>query len=67
MVTPDPITNSSSWSTKAAASRKYTFNNLESGKKYWFKQSLIGVNKQYVESDAVSYVSQECPYASFIK
>jgi hypothetical protein len=58
MVTPDPVTDSSTWSSTVTTSRKHTFSNLESGKRYWFKQCMIGTNQQYVESDAVSYVSQ---------
>jgi hypothetical protein len=58
MVTPDPLTNDSAWTTNFATTRKFTFTKLESGKRYWFKQALIGIRKQYVESDAVSYISQ---------
>jgi hypothetical protein len=58
MITPDPLTNDSAWTTSFATTRKFTFTRLESGKRYWFKQALIGVRKQYAESDAVSYIAQ---------
>ena len=37
--------------------RRFVFDDRESGKRYWFKQGLIGINQQYVESDPVSYVA----------
>jgi hypothetical protein len=58
MVTADPITSSSSWKSIVTTSRKYTFTSLESGKKYWFKQCVVGSKEQYVESDPVSYIAQ---------
>jgi hypothetical protein len=58
MMTPDPLNDDSTWTTNFATTRKFTFTRLESGKRYWFKQALIGVRKQYVESDAVSYIAQ---------
>jgi hypothetical protein len=58
MVTPDPVTANSEWASYGNTRRRYTYNNLESGKRYWFKQAQIGVRSQYVESDAISFVTQ---------
>ncbi len=57
-MTMDPVTDNSTWTTKVTTNRTYSFTNLESGKRYWFKQSLVGTKDQCIESDAVSYVSQ---------
>jgi hypothetical protein len=57
MITADPA-QENSWKRNFTTGRRYTFTNLESGKRYWFKQAVIGVNKQYIESDAVSYIAQ---------
>ena len=54
----EPITNDTKWDSTITTNRKFTYANLESGKKYWFKQGVVGKRDQYVESDAVSYVAQ---------
>jgi hypothetical protein len=58
MITPDPLTPASEWNSTVSTSRRHTYNNLESGKRYWFKQGIVGVRSQYMESDAVSYIAQ---------
>ncbi|MDB5193143.1 MAG: hypothetical protein JWQ96_2706 [Segetibacter sp.] len=58
MITPDPLTSESVWRSVVTTSRKHTFTNLESGKRSWYKQALVGVKDQYVESDPVSYIAQ---------
>ena len=58
MRTPDPLTADSIWISVVTTNRKHTFTNLESGKRSWYKQALVGVKDQYVESDPVSYIAQ---------
>ncbi len=58
MIAPDPLTTDTKWATIVTTSTRYTFTNLISGQKYWGKQGYVGTKEQYVESDAVSYISQ---------
>ncbi|HEU5053034.1 MAG TPA: hypothetical protein VFT78_07965 [Hanamia sp.] len=56
--TPDPLTSSSSWNSFTSTFKEYTFTNLESAKKYWFRVIAVGVRDQVSVSDPVSRVVQ---------
>jgi|SRR5579875_2975917 len=49
--TPDPITENSEWVRQPTTLSKWTFKNLESGKRYWFMVAAMGVNEQVKESE----------------
>jgi len=56
--TADPLTAESVWTKIMTTTSKYTFTNLESGKKYWCRVAAIGPYNQIVYSDAVCRVVQ---------
>jgi len=51
--TEDPITPESEWVRQSSTRSKFTFKNLKSGKRYWFKVMAMGVNEQVQESEPV--------------
>lgn len=53
-ITPHPLTPDSEWEQFATSRTKYIFENLEQGKKYWFRVAAIGSNDQVATSSEVS-------------
>lgn len=53
-ITPHPLTPESEWESFASSRTKYIFENLEQGKKYWFRVAAIGSNDQVATSSEVS-------------
>lgn len=54
--TPDPLTIESKWESQLSTVTKNTFQDLNSGSRYWCRVAAIGVDEQMVFSDAVSRV-----------
>lgn len=57
MLSNDPGVESN-WKIFTSSKSKYFFDNLEGGKRYYFKYKLSGVRNQEVVSDVVSYIPQ---------
>ena len=57
MLSNDPAVDSN-WKIFTSSKSKYLFDNLEGGKRYYFKYKLSGVRNQEVVSDVVSYIPQ---------
>lgn len=55
--TTDPL-NANAWVGQTTTQSSFTFKSLESGKKYWCRVAVMGVNEQVVYSDAVSRIAQ---------
>jgi hypothetical protein len=59
-IAPDPLTKDTKWDSVSSGRTQHTFENLEQGKKYWFKVAAIGSYLQIAYSDEVSqYVMQK--------
>ena len=56
--TPDPLTDASVWQTKYVTTRYYTFEGLETAKKYWFRVAAIGSGDQIMYTDPIAMVIQ---------
>lgn len=56
--TPDPLTTSSVWTSFTSTQKEYTFTNLQSAKRYWYRIIAIGVRDQVSLSDPISRVAQ---------
>jgi hypothetical protein len=56
--TLDPLTEASQWNSEIDSVVKHTFNDLESGKKYWVRVVAYGNNEQESDSDPVSRIVQ---------
>ena len=56
--TQDPLTDNSNWASNNSTLVKFSFNNLEAGKKYWCRVAAYGRNEQVVYSNAVSRIVQ---------
>lgn len=56
--TPDPVTDASQWQTFTGTIRKCTFQNLQSGTRYWCRVAAIGPNGQIAYSDTVPRIVQ---------
>ena len=56
--TPDPITPNSIWTSETVTDQAFTFSNLQSVVKYWFRVTAVGLHKQKVVSPIVSRVIQ---------
>ena len=56
--TLDPVSNASIWTELATSTSSYTFEGLESGKKYWFKLKAVGRKNQLNVSNALSRIVQ---------
>lgn len=57
MLSNDP-TVETNWKIFTSSTSKFLFENLEGGKRYFFKYKLAGVRNQEVVSDVVSYIPQ---------
>jgi hypothetical protein len=57
--TADPITKNSNWISMPSSRTKFEFENLEQGKKYWFRVAAMGSNGQVIYCNEVfQYVLQ---------
>jgi hypothetical protein len=56
--TQDPLTAANQWQGQSTTLSKASFQNLESGKKYWCRVVAYGVNEQVVFSDPVARIVQ---------
>jgi hypothetical protein len=56
--TADPLTLTSVWAGNYSTLRTFTFEGLDSGKKYWFRVEVIGKNGQVVYTDPVAVIIQ---------
>ena len=56
--TPDPLTDASVWVIKYATTRNFTFEGLETAKKYWFRVAAIGSGDQIMYTDPIAMVVQ---------
>jgi hypothetical protein len=56
--TLDPLTAANQWTGQNTTLSKASFQNLESGKKYWCRVVAYGVNEQVVYSDPVARIVQ---------
>jgi len=53
-ITPDPITDTSNWQSNTSSRSKYTFTDLEAGKKYWVRVAVTGSGSQLAYGPANS-------------
>jgi hypothetical protein len=56
--TPDPVSSDSQWVSETVTDNQFTFTNLRSVTRYWFRVIAIGRDKQAVHSPLVSRVIQ---------
>lgn len=56
--TLDPITQNSVWMEEASTSSSFTYKDLDSGKRYWFKIKAVGRKNQLNVSNTLSRVVQ---------
>ena len=56
--TVDPITDASVWKSEYVTTRSYTFNSMDSGKKFWFRVAVIGTGGQIAYTDPLSLIIQ---------
>lgn len=56
--TPDPVSSDSQWVSETVTDNQFTFTNLRSVTRYWFRVIAIGRDKQAVHSPMVSRVIQ---------
>jgi len=56
--TKDPLNDANEWTGQNSTLTKFSFNELESGKKYWCRVLAYGINEQVVYSDPVSRIVQ---------
>ena len=56
--TKDPLTDANEWAGQNSTLTKFSFSELESGKKYWCRVVAYGNNEQIVYSDPVARIVQ---------
>jgi hypothetical protein len=54
--TPDPLTENSQWVHEVYSKSRFVFKGLQSGKKYWFRSTVIGTRGQKANSKEVASV-----------
>ncbi len=52
-ITPDPVSESSSWQSYTGTTRQYVFTGLVTGQKYWARVVAVGSGAQAISSEAV--------------
>lgn len=57
-ITTDPLADDSNWKSVHTSRSRYTFTNLEPGKKYWVRVAAIGTNEQIAYSNNASRFAQ---------
>lgn len=56
--TQDPLTDANEWTGQNSTLTKFSFVDLQSGKKYWTRVAAYGINEQIVYSDPVARIVQ---------
>jgi hypothetical protein len=56
--TKDPLNDANEWTGQNSTLTKFSFSNLESGKKYWCRVAAYGTNEQVVYSQPMARIAQ---------